>query len=273
LKTAMVVSLAPTSFEALALSSDVEAAFQLVSDSGFDGIEIAVRDPAAVSVEKIISLSEKTRLDICAIGTGQAYVEEGLSLTSSDPEKRAGAMERMKKQIELSVTINARVIVGLIRGNVEKKEKIGPALDILKESLIELGDFAKTNNAPGLLLEPICRYETKLLNSVSETVDFLEDFSGLPIKILADTFHMNIEDRDMAESIRLAGDHIGHMHFADSNRWAPGQGHIDFIKILDTLKKMGYDGYLSAEILPEPSPEVSVKMSADFFKSTYNKYN
>ncbi len=262
----MVISVSPTSFEALALSSDVEAAFELVSECGFDGIEIAVRDPATVSIKTIKGLSQKTGLDICAIGTGQAYVEEGLSLTSPDLKKRKSAMNRMKKQIEFGFEIGARVIVGLIRGNVEKKDDVKPALDILQEGLYELGTFAKEINAPGLLLEPICRYETRLLNSVSETLDFLDGFSGLPVKILADTFHMNIEDRDMAGSIKLAGDYIGHMHFADSNRWAPGQGHTDFGKILSALKSIKYDGYLSAEILPEPSPEEAVRMSAGFFK-------
>jgi sugar phosphate isomerase/epimerase len=267
MKTAIVISVSPTSFEALALSSDVEKSFQLVAESGFDAVEVAVRDPSLVSAKTISSMAGDHGLAIAAVGTGQAYLEEGLSLTSSDNEVRRRTVERLKRQLELGTALDARVIVGLIRGTADDRDGVDTALGLLAESLAELGAYSKEIKSPGLLLEPINRYETRLLNSVEEVVAFLDRVGDPSVKILADSFHMNIEDRDMAASIRLAGSRLGHVHFADSNRWAPGRGHLDFAPIFEALEAIGYSGYLSAEILPEPTPEDAVRLTAEFFKN------
>jgi len=266
----MVVSVSPTSFEALALSADVKRAFALVAAHGFGGVEVAVRDPALVSAGSMKKLAADHGLSIAAIGTGQAWVEEGLSLTGADTAKRMRAMERMKRQLDLGAELGARVIVGLIRGTAGRREDVPSALGRLADALAELGAYAQEAGSPGLLLEPINRYETRLLNSVAEAVAFL-DRTDPSIMILADTFHMNIEDRDLAGSLGLAGGRLGHVHFADSNRRAPGQGHIAFTPVLRALSAMNYEGWLSAEILPEPTPEDAVRLTAEFFRAAAGK--
>ncbi len=77
--------------------------------------------------------------------------------------------------------------------------------------------------------------------------------------LLPDTFHMNIEEPDIYASIRQAGDRIFHFHVADSNRWYPGAGHLDFPKILDTLFETGYTGFVSGEFLPKPDAETAAQ--------------
>lgn len=266
MKTAIVVSVSPTSFEALALSADVERAFGLVAECGFDAVEVAVRDPALVSAKGLLALAKRHGLAIAAIGTGQAYLAEGLSLSSREKRVRRAAIERMKRQLELSCELRARVIVGLIRGSAAEKKDAAEALIRLAESLTELGAYSRKMKSPGLLLEPINRYETRLINSVSAAVEFLAKLRDPSFRILADTFHMNLEDRDLGASLKLAGKKLGHVHFADSNRWAPGQGHLDFRPVFAALSALGYNGYISAEILPEPSPAEAVRLTAEFFR-------
>jgi len=266
MKTAIVISVSPTCFEALALSEDVEGAFGLAAECGFDAVEIAVRNPRSVDPAALKDLAGEKGLSIAAIGTGQAYVEEGLSLTHPEEPVRRRAVERLKAQVDLGLELNARVIVGLIRGTVKDTDEVPAALDLLALGMRELGEYARGLGAPGLLIEPINRYETRLVNSIEQGIEFMERLSGLPVKLLADTFHMNIEDRDMAGSIKAAGKKLGHMHLADSNRHAPGQGHIDFMPIMDALSEIGYRGCLSSEILPEPGPEEAVRLAAEFFK-------
>jgi sugar phosphate isomerase/epimerase len=72
---------------------------------------------------------------------------------------------------------------------------------------------------------------------------------------------MNIEEVSIYESIIEAKDYITHVHFADSNRWAPGYGHLDFQKIVETLKEINYQGYVSAEILPLPDQDSAAEMT------------
>lgn len=86
------------------------------------------------------------------------------------------------------------------------------------------------------------------------------------IGILIDTFHMNIEEASIYESIKKSKDYITHVHIADSNRWAPGSGHLDFTRIITTLKEIGYPGYLSAEILPLPDPVSAARLAIEYLK-------
>jgi len=86
------------------------------------------------------------------------------------------------------------------------------------------------------------------------------------LKMLVDTFHMNIEEKDIIESILHAKGYVSHVHFADSNRWAPGCGHINFAEILDALEEIGYEGAVSAEILPKPTPEECLKLTMEYYQ-------
>ena len=99
-------------------------------------------------------------------------------------------------------------------------------------------------------LEPINRYETDLIHTVAEGLELVERVGADNFGLLLDTFHMNIEEPVIEDSIRTCGDRIFHFHVADSNRWYPGAGHLDFRSILETLADTGYDGYVSGEFMP-----------------------
>ena len=86
------------------------------------------------------------------------------------------------------------------------------------------------------------------------------------MKLLCDLFHMNIEETDIAGALRLAGPHLGHVHFADSNRRAIGFGHTDIAPIAAALKEMNYAGYVSAEVLPLPDGETAARQTIASFK-------
>jgi sugar phosphate isomerase/epimerase len=97
-----------------------------------------------------------------------------------------------------------------------------------------------------IFLEPLNRYEQHLVNRLEQGVEFAERAGG-GVAIMADFFHMTIEEADIAASIRAAGQHIVHVHVADSNRLQPGKGHLDFRPGFAALKEVGYDGYLGIE--------------------------
>jgi sugar phosphate isomerase/epimerase len=84
--------------------------------------------------------------------------------------------------------------------------------------------------------------------------------------LLLDTFHMNIEEPVIEESIRACGDRIFHFHVADSQRWYPGTGHLDFASILEALYSTGYEGYVSGEWLPKPDADASAERGISFLR-------
>jgi sugar phosphate isomerase/epimerase len=108
-----------------------------------------------------------------------------------------------------------------------------------------------------LAIEPINRYETNIINTVESGIEKVKMANMENVGLLLDTFHMNIEEPSIVQSILKAKEHTFHFHVADSNRWYPGAGHINFSEVLDTLEKIEYKRFVTAEILPLPDPDTS----------------
>jgi sugar phosphate isomerase/epimerase len=197
-------------------------------------------------------------LEIPAIGTGQAWGEEGLSYTDPDPAIRTAAIQRTKSHIPFAARTGAVIIVGLLRGIVKPGVSQPQAMDWLVAALRDCCAEARPHHVR-IALEPINRYETTLVNSTEQGMDLLDRIGADNMGLLLDTFHMNIEDAIVEDAIRTCGDRIFHFHVADSNRWYPGAGHLDFACILDALEGTGYQGYVSGEFMPLPDADTSAQ--------------
>ena len=263
MKLSIVLSTQPTSFSALVYNEKLEESIDQMKELGYDGIELAVRDPALLDRDKIKKIVQSRKLDVPAIGTGQIFLEEGLSFTDKDPAVRRSAIQRIKSHIELAGSLNAMVIIGLVRGRNQEKVDEGQITEWLSEAFNEFWLF---NKSVKLVIEPINRYETNIFNTVQEGLNFLKILNQENVGLLLDTFHMNIEEPSITESILEARDHIFHFHVADSNRWYPGAGHIDFESIVRTLNEIDYKGYISAEMLPFPDPATSSMKTMEYMK-------
>jgi sugar phosphate isomerase/epimerase len=258
MKLGIVLSTQPSSFSALAYKGEFEANVAKIAALGYDGVELAVRNPELLDLEQVKEVLVKNNLQVPAIGTGQAYGEEGLSFTHQDEGIRAQAVQRIKQHIDLAAQFQALVILGLIRGNIEESLDKEVAEEWLLEALRECSIYARDKSVR-LVMEPINRYETNLINTVAQGLDLIEKVGAENLGLLLDTFHMNIEEPSIEESIRIAKDRLFHFHIADSNRWYPGAGHIDFKRVVEVLHDIGYDRYLSAEILPLPDSDTSAE--------------
>jgi len=117
-----------------------------------------------------------------------------------------------------------------------------------------------------ITLEPVNRYESDFINNADDGMKLVKDM-GLPnLGLMLDLFHMNIEDPVIEEGLKLAGERLWHVHIADTNRLYPGAGHMDFGRILETLRGMRYDAYLSAELFPLPDGDTAAKKTMEFLK-------
>ena len=188
-----------------------------------------------------------------AIGTGQAWNEEKLSFTDPDESVRRAAIERVKAHVPVAARFNAVIIIGLLRGIIKPGITQEQGMAWICEALQECSQAAKPFGVR-LALEPINRYETTLVNSVAEGMSLIERVGADNFGLLLDTFHMNIEEPDILESVSTCGERIFHFHVADSNRWYPGAGHLDFPAILSRLQSTGYKGFVSGEFMPLPDP-------------------
>jgi sugar phosphate isomerase/epimerase len=130
--------------------------------------------------------------------------------------------------------------------------------DILVEALAEVGDHAARAGAT-LLLEPLNRYEDHMVNTVAQAADVIAAAGSPGVRILADTYHMNIEEDDLCASLRSVAGVLGAVHMSDSNRHQPGTGHVPFPEIVATLREIGFDGVLSVECRLRGEPEGAVR--------------
>ncbi|MFJ5759248.1 sugar phosphate isomerase/epimerase family protein [Neobacillus sp. NPDC093182] len=114
------------------------------------------------------------------------------------------------------------------------------------ESLAYL-DKAAEETGTTIFLEPLNRYQDHMINTLADASSYIEENGFKHVKIIADFYHMNIEEDDISEALRKNRDLIGHIHLADNHRFQPGSGSLDFKKHFNTLKEDGYEGFLTIE--------------------------
>ncbi|TCT16255.1 sugar phosphate isomerase/epimerase [Natranaerovirga pectinivora] len=249
------------------LAKDYDKSLDWLQTSGFDAAEICISNYENIDPNKIKRDLDKRGLDCSTISTGQSRTLENISLIHEDINARKKAQERMKEHIDAASILGSKVTLGLLRGlgdsSLVDEQKI-----ILAKSLEPIIAHAEEKKVT-IILEPINRYETVMLNSAQDTVNYIKNDLGNPncIGILWDVFHANIEDVSFESAIDIMGEKLKHVHLADSNRMFPGHGHIDFEKIYKKLVKVGYNQYMSFECLNQPLIDSVINESKDFIQS------
>jgi sugar phosphate isomerase/epimerase len=243
----------------LLLYGDMAGAFRQAAMFGCQGVEIHFRRAEDVDLHEVKRLAAEYRLGIPTLGTGMAAAD-GLSFSDPDPEVRAQTVERVQGHIEFASEIGSAITIGNLSGklgackNGERRSRRLNALDCLAT----VCDRAATVGVT-VLLEPLNRYECDYINTLAEAMAVASEIGAPNLKLLADTFHMNIEEGDLSASLKAVRSRLGHIHLADSNRQAPGHGHLDVGHILETLGEIGYRGYLSFEVFPLPNSGQAIR--------------
>lgn len=253
MKIALTATQSEVSGGPIIMRGSATEAFALASQLNYDGVELHIRHPSQINRDEVKKLADKYGLGIPTLGTGMAATQDGLTFSDPDSEVRRRAVIRIKEHIALAAHLNSAVTIGSINGRLGNDPQKRPihregALDCLQQC-----SKAAAGAGVTILLEPLNRYECDYLNTLEEGIRVIREIGMPSLKLLADTFHMNIEEADITASLRTAGPELGHVHLADSNRMAPGYGHLDVRGVLRVLRDIGYQGYLSFEVLPLPT--------------------
>jgi sugar phosphate isomerase/epimerase len=232
---------------------------------GYDGVELALLDAEEVDPAQLKGLLARYGLELPVISTGRVFAEGQLWCTHPDVAVRRHAVERIKALASLAGEFGAKVNIGRVRGFIPDDEPREVAEQRFLECIGECADFAAPLGVE-ILLEPVNRYEINYINSVADALEVLAKLGRPNVKVMPDVFHMNIEDRSISGSLKQAGPAVGYVHLADSNRWAPGQGHLDFPEIVGALQSIGYDWYVTAEILPYPDSDAAAAAAVEYLR-------
>lgn len=271
IRSAITISLVPEARGGPFVFWDgLEAGCERAAAHGFDAVEIFPRSAGECGAETIRRATEGRGLRVAAIGTGAGWVAHRLRLTDPDAGVRRQAVEFVRSIMGLAAGFGAPAIIGSMQGRAEAGLTREESLKWLVDALAELGDDAGKLGAP-LLIEPLNRYETNLLNTVDDALDVIARSGASRVCVLCDLFHMNIEETSVSEALLRAGDRLGHVHLADSNRRAAGLGHTDLKPVADALARMGYTGYVSAEVLPLPDAETAAGRTMGSFRALFRR--
>ena len=232
---------------------------------GYDGVELALRDAAEVNLPELKRRLAVTGLEVPCVSSGQVFAADHLYFTHPDPAVRGAAVERITEMIRLAAELGAKVNTGRVRGIVHEGESRETAAARYLECIRRCAGVAEPLGVE-LLVEPVNRYEVNFINNCTQGLEIVRRSGLRSVKLMPDLFHMNIEDASFRRALEAARGEIGYVHVADSNRLAPGWGHIPFDEVFRILADIGYDGYLTAEILPQPDPDSAAQQAIRFLR-------
>lgn len=230
---------------------------------GYDGVELALLSADEVDIPRMKKRLSATGLEIPCISSGQVFAADHLYFTHPDSQVRDAAVKRIIEMIHLAAEFGARVNTGRVRGLIHEGETIEIAKQRYLSCLDRCADVAESSGVE-LIVEPVNRYEVNFINTCEEGLEIVKQTGHSCVKLMPDLFHMNIEDASYREAFEMARCYISYVHVADSNRLAPGWGHTPFGEIFEILTDIGYNGYLTAEILPKPEPDRAAAQAANY---------
>jgi sugar phosphate isomerase/epimerase len=269
IKTAITVSLVEEARGGpFVLWDGVEKGCETAAQLGYDAIELFAPSHEAVAPDTLKALLEKNNIALAAVGTGAGMVKHKLNLCDPDQSKRQAAKEFIRNMINYGAQFGAPAIIGSMQGRWGGEVSREQAFDWLRSALNELGPLAGEQGT-FLIYEPLNRYETNMCNTVAQGVELMKSLDNTDVKLLADVFHMGIEEDAPADAMRSGKGYIGHVHFVDSNRKAAGMGHLDLKAVADALIETGYEHYVSAECFPTPDSATAAKNTIEAYRRLF----
>ena len=239
---------------------------------GFHGVELALRSAEEVDPDALARCLEQHGLEVSCLSTGQVFAVDGLYFTHPEGGMRDRVVDVFAGLTGLARDFGGILNVGRTRGFIADGQSREDAEGLFVETARRICDHAAENGVT-IIIEPVNRYEINFVNNLDEGAELLAKVERPNLGLMPDVFHMNIEDAHIGDSLARHADLVKYIHLADSNRLAPGQGHLDFDDVFDGLKRGGFDGWASIEILPKPDPDTAARQAAEYVLPRIEKYN
>lgn len=227
-----------------------------LKEMGYDGCEVPII-PEHINFFKPAIIRKKLEELGMDCVSGTAY-GDSMSIISNDPDVSNKGVSYLKHCIDLTFELGAKILNGTLYAPIGINKKTRRTQEQWDKSVYKLREVALYAAKKGIILclEPINRYEISFLNTVGEAVLLVREIGERNVKVNIDTYHMNIEEKNIYETIINAGDLVGHVHCSENDRGIPGTGHFDWDGLLRGLLDINYKGWINIESFFEPIPEI-----------------
>lgn len=228
-----------------ACDQTVEDLLPLIKAKGFDGVEVPLFRPADFPTAKLRKAAEANGLEVNAC----SVLVDGMSLITDDAALRQKTIAHLKALIHVAAEANISLLAGPLYspvGFLPGRRRTADEWKRAVEGHQSLGETLTACNVT-LAIEPLNRFETFFLNTAADAAALAEQIDHPNIGILFDTFHANIEEKDIAAGYRTVGKHLKHVHTCENDRGIPGSGHVEWPAVFAALRDLKYDGWLTIE--------------------------
>ncbi len=232
-----------------------ERAVAKASSYGMDFLEIALLNPPQVNAEHSRATLEAANMRaVCSLGLPEAV------WASRNPD---GAVDFLKTALDKCDAMGCEALSGVVYGGIGERTGKPPTQAELDNVADALGRTAAYARSLGLLfgIEPVNRYETHLLNTGWQAVEMIERIGAENMFVHLDTYHMNIEEKGVAQAIIDAREHLKYIHLSESDRGTPGAGTVAWDEIFTALRAVNFKGGLAMESFIDMPPEIAFGLS------------
>jgi sugar phosphate isomerase/epimerase len=244
---------------------DLQATFALMKNCGYAGVELNLTPDVIDRLDEIESAAAANGLVVPALLTGAAY-DDGLCLSSPDPQIRELTSERLKSYLDVASRFDAILVVGLLQGLRSDEADPVAANQRIAACLREVG-LAALDAGVEIVIEPVNHLQVGFNNSLAEVQQLIAEIDVPVFKPMLDTIHMNIEETSLTEPVYRCGESLRHVHLCESNAGLFGAGRIDFKSVLDALKSVGYERFASVKVYRNANLKQGIRSSLEFLRA------
>jgi len=228
-------------------SSEEAWAFDRVADLGYDVIEVCIEDPQKITSEWLVHESQRAGIDVGICG---AFGPDR-DVSDPNPHRRENGIDYLRGCVDIAAEVGSPHVAGPMFSATGRAELLEPGERQIRwqnavESLRTVADYADDRGVR-LAIEPLNRFETDMVNTVEQGLNLCDDIGRENVGLLVDTFHMNIEEKDIADAVRRAGSRIFHVQVSENDRGTPGSGHVPWDTFFQSLQDIKYSGQIVVE--------------------------
>jgi 5-keto-L-gluconate epimerase len=224
--------------------SDFDADLACMKSAGYDAVELQIADPALFNESRVRRSLDLAGFTMCAFQSGGTYSSRGNCLCTADESIRRRTVTLLKSFVELAARWKSVIVFGSLQGRLTDEPDRAAGEARIRAAILEVGRYA-TDHGVTLAFEPVQFGEVGFHNTIAEVAKLVRNMNLSGVRMMIDTFHMNIEEKDMLAPICPIRDILAHVHISETNRGILGDGHWPTAAFLVELKQLNYTGYCS----------------------------
>jgi len=226
---------------------EFEGDLACMRQAGYDAVELQIADPVEFDEGRVHQALDRVGYSLCAFQTGSSYYTHGNCLCTRDDVVRRRTLGLLKSSVGLASRWKSVIVFGTLQGHLKDEPDHSAAAARIEAAISEIGRYA-TEKGVVVAYEPVNHLEVGFNNTIAEVAGLVRRLHLPGLKLMIDTFHMNIEERDMIAPIGDVADILAHVHLSETNRDVLGAGHLDTAAFLRELQRVHYGGYVSVGV-------------------------